>query len=67
MGIRLCYHASSPWEDESLALKVAFKATEKWEALKGGGMPCLVVFDTKDARETIKLDEGQRETDAKAF
>ena len=68
LSCRLFYHASNPWEGGALALKVAvIQATEKWETRKGGGAPCLVVFDTTDARETIKLDEEQRDTDAEAF
>ncbi|KAK0492528.1 hypothetical protein EDD18DRAFT_1410353 [Armillaria luteobubalina] len=68
MGVlrsRLFYHASNPWEDETLALKVALiQATENWETLTGGGAPCPTVFDAEDVRETMKLDEVLREADA---
>jgi hypothetical protein len=67
MGVlrrRLFYHASDPWEGETLALKVALiQATENWETLTGGGAPCPVVFDAEDVRETMKLDEEQRGAD----
>ena len=65
LGYRLFHHTSNPWEGESLTLKVALiQATEKWETLTGRGAPCPVVFDAEDVRETMKLDEEQRETDA---
>jgi len=61
---RLFYHASDPWEGETLALKVALiQATENWETLTGGGAPCPVAFDDEDVRETMKLDEVQRKAD----
>jgi hypothetical protein len=61
---RLFYHASEPWEGETLELKIALmKATENWETLTGGGAPCLVVFDAENVHETMKLDEVQREAD----
>ena len=37
-----------------------------WERLTGEGMPCPVVFDAEDVRETTKLNEVQRKAD-KAF
>ena len=61
---RLFYLASNPWEGETLALKVALiRATENWETITDGGMPCPVVFDDEDVRKTMKLDEVQREAD----
>lgn len=61
---RLFYHASDPWEGETLALKVALiEATEEWEKLTGGGAPCPVVFDAEDVRETLRLDAEQTEAD----
>ncbi|KAF8999017.1 protein kinase subdomain-containing protein PKL/CAK/Fmp29 [Hymenopellis radicata] len=61
---RLFYHASDPWEGETLALKVdLIQATENWETLTGGGAPCPLVFDAEDVRETMKLDEVQRGAD----
>jgi len=61
---RLFYYAGDPWEGETLALKVALiEATENWDTLTGGGAPCPVVFDAEDVRETMKLDEVQREAD----
>jgi hypothetical protein len=61
---RLFYHASDPWEGETIALKVALiEATEKWGRLTRGSEPCPVVFDVEDVRETMKLDAVQREAD----
>ena len=41
-------------------LKVALKAaTENWETLMGGGLPCPIVFDAEDVRKTKKLDDEQ--------
>jgi hypothetical protein len=61
---RLFHHASNPWEGETLELKVALiRATERWEALTGGGALCPVVFDAKDSRETTELNEVQRKAD----
>jgi len=61
---RLFCHASDPWEGETLALKVALiEAVENWETLTGGGAPCPVAFDAEDVRETMELDEEQREAD----
>ena len=61
---RLFCHASDPWEGETLALKVALiEAMENWETLTGGGALCPVVFDAEYVRETMKLDEVQREAD----
>ncbi|KAI5999162.1 protein kinase subdomain-containing protein PKL CAK Fmp29 [Pisolithus albus] len=49
---------------ETLALKVALiQATENWETLTGGDLPCPVVFDTEDVRATMKLDAKQSEAD----
>jgi hypothetical protein len=59
--------ASSPWEGETLELKVALiRATERWGRLTGGGAPCPVVFDAEDTRETAELNEAQGKAD-KAF
>lgn len=65
---RLFHHASNPWEGETLELKVALiRATELWETLTGGGgVPCPVVFNAEDARETLELNEVQGKAD-KAF
>ncbi|KAI6017895.1 protein kinase subdomain-containing protein PKL CAK Fmp29 [Pisolithus marmoratus] len=61
---RLFCHANDPWEGETLALKVALiEATENWETLTGGGLPCPVMFDAEDVRETMKLDAEQRGAD----
>lgn len=61
---RLFRYASDPWEGETLALKVALiQATENWETLTGGGLPCPVVFDAEDVRATMKLDAKQSEAD----
>ena len=67
MGVlrrRLFCYASDPWEGETLALKVALiQATKNWKMLTGGGLPCPVVFDPNDVRETMKLDAEQNEAD----
>lgn len=61
---RLFSYARAPWEGETLELKVALiQATENWETLSGGGLPCPIVFDPDDIRETMKLDAVQREMD----
>lgn len=61
---RLFSHASDPWEGETLELKIALiQATERWKTLAGGGLPCPVVFDPDDVRETMKLGAEQREAD----
>jgi hypothetical protein len=62
---RLFYHASDPWEGETLALKVALiEATEKWKTLtEGKDTLCPVAFDPEDVRKTMELDEEQREAD----
>ncbi|KIO03722.1 hypothetical protein M404DRAFT_9474 [Pisolithus tinctorius Marx 270] len=58
------HYAGDPWEGETLALKIALiQATERWKTLAGGGLPCPVVFDPDDVRETMKLGAEQREAD----
>ncbi|TFK86561.1 protein kinase subdomain-containing protein PKL/CAK/Fmp29 [Polyporus arcularius HHB13444] len=61
---RLFRHARAPWEGETLDLKVALiQATEKWETLTGGGLPCPIGLDPDDVRETMKLNAELRELD----
>jgi hypothetical protein len=61
---RLFDHVSDLWEGRTLELKVALiLAAERWETLTGEGAPCPVVFDTEDVRETMKLNDVQREAD----
>jgi hypothetical protein len=61
---RLFFHASDPWEGETLELKVALiAATENWDTLTGGGLPCPIAFDAEDVRKTKKLDKEQRGVD----
>ncbi|KAJ7665061.1 protein kinase subdomain-containing protein PKL/CAK/Fmp29 [Mycena polygramma] len=61
---RLFHHARAPWEGETIALKVALiEATQDWETLTGGGVPCPVAFDAEDARETMQLDEELKKRD----
>ncbi|KIK22004.1 hypothetical protein PISMIDRAFT_11881 [Pisolithus microcarpus 441] len=62
---RLCYHSRALWEGETLELKVALiQATEKWETLTGGNLPCLIAFDDPDdVRKTMELDAEQRKAD----
>ena len=53
---RLFYHAGVPWEGETHALEVTLiEATEIWERLTGEGVPCPVVFEPEDIRETKEL------------
>ena len=60
----LFHLASDMWDGETLALKVALiDATQNWETLTGGGVPCPVVFDPDDVHETMELDKEQREAD----
>lgn len=55
---RLFQQAGGPWEGETVELKTALiQATEEWEELTGGGVPCPVEFDAQDLRETMALDE----------
>ena len=55
---RLLEQAGAPWEGETVELKNALiEATERWEELTGGGVPCPVVFDAQDLRETTALNE----------
>lgn len=61
---RLFHHASTPWEAESLELKVALiEATEMWETLTGGDTPCPIAFDAEDVRKTMELKEEWEEAD----
>jgi hypothetical protein len=60
---RLFLHAGGPWEGESYDLKAALiQAAERWDELTGGGVPCPLVFDAKDLRETVdnKLRQASR-------
>lgn len=55
---RLFQQAGAPWEGETIELKNALiQATEKWEELTGGGVPCPVKFDAEDLRETTALNK----------
>ncbi|KAH9851402.1 protein kinase subdomain-containing protein PKL/CAK/Fmp29 [Lenzites betulinus] len=67
MGIlrrRIFIHARALWEGETFELKVPLiHATERWEALAGEGVPCPIVFDPNDVRETKKLHAVRREMD----
>ena len=63
---RLFSLASHPWEGETLWLKVALiQAMEHWEELIGGegGVPCPVVFDAEDVRQTMELNKEQEEAE----
>lgn len=61
---RLFDYTSAPWEGETLALKITLiEATENWETLTGGGLPCPVTFDAEDVRKTKELDVTQRRAD----
>ena len=37
---------------------------KNWKTLTGVGVPCPVVFDAEDVRQTMNLDEVQKRTDA---
>lgn len=55
---RLFLHAGGPWEGETFDLKAALvQATNKWEELTGGGVPCPLEFDAKDLDQTAVLDK----------
>ena len=53
---RLFDQAGAPWEGETHALKATLiEATEIWDRLTGGGVPCPVVFEPEDLRKTKEL------------
>ncbi|KAI0772853.1 kinase-like domain-containing protein [Trametes elegans] len=55
---RLFLYAGGPWEGETSDLKAALiQATNKWEELTGGGVPCPLEFNAKDLDETAALDK----------
>ncbi|KAF9068225.1 kinase-like domain-containing protein [Rhodocollybia butyracea] len=57
---RLFGQAGTPWEGETNDLKNSLiEATEIWGTLEGEGVPCPVVFETEDIRETEELSELQ--------
>ncbi|KAF8995944.1 protein kinase subdomain-containing protein PKL CAK Fmp29 [Cyathus striatus] len=61
---RLFISARNPWDGEPLSLKVALiHAIEEWEKLTEGGLPCPIMFDAEDVRETMKMVEIQKEGD----
>ena len=61
---KLFYHAGSPWEGETQALKVTLiEATEMWGNLTGGNVPCPIIFDPKDLRKTKELGEKLQQAD----
>ncbi|KAG6849906.1 hypothetical protein C0991_010926, partial [Blastosporella zonata] len=56
---RLFRYAGGPWEGESSDLKATLiRATERWDELTGGGVPCPLEFDAKDLRETTDLNKN---------
>ena len=58
---RLFQEAGAPWEGESFNLKIALiEATEKWNELAGGDVPCPIEFDAKDLHETEELSKQLR-------
>ncbi|KAF9030001.1 protein kinase subdomain-containing protein PKL CAK Fmp29 [Hymenopellis radicata] len=61
---RLCHHARSPWQGESLDLKLALiQAMETWKTLTGGGSPCPIVFDSDEVCHTRELETAQKKSD----
>ncbi|KAJ7135418.1 protein kinase subdomain-containing protein PKL/CAK/Fmp29 [Mycena crocata] len=53
---RLFHYAGAPWEGETHELKTTLiEATEIWGRLAGEGVPCPVVFDSEDLRNTKEL------------
>jgi hypothetical protein len=61
---RLFCYASNLREGETLALKFALiQASKNWKTITEGDLPCPVVFEPDDIRETMKLDEEQRGAD----
>ncbi|KAF8136009.1 hypothetical protein K438DRAFT_1882113 [Mycena galopus ATCC 62051] len=61
---QLFIRAGELWDGETLELKVELiRATKNWEELTGEGLPCPVVFDPRDVRETMELDVTKRKAD----
>ncbi|KAJ4464880.1 protein kinase subdomain-containing protein PKL/CAK/Fmp29 [Lentinula edodes] len=63
---RLFDGAGAPWEGETHTLKTALiEATEVWARLVGQGeaVPCPVVFDPEDLRQTKELSEKLQAVD----
>ncbi|KAF7288594.1 APH domain-containing protein [Mycena indigotica] len=59
---RLFLYAGGPWEGETFDLKAALiQATNKWEELTGGGVPCPLKFDSKDLEKTARVGKELRE------
>ncbi|KAJ3987972.1 kinase-like domain-containing protein [Lentinula detonsa] len=55
---RLFLHAGGPWEGETFGLKAALiQATNMWEELTGGGVPCPLEFDAEDLDEMAVIDK----------
>ncbi|TFY77349.1 hypothetical protein EWM64_g6662 [Hericium alpestre] len=50
--------AGAPWEGETHVLQATLiEATETWERLTGGGVPCPVEFEPEDLHKTKKLSK----------
>ena len=61
---RLFDHSGAPWEGETHSLKTTLiEATEMWEKLTGGGVPCPIVFEPEDLRKTKELSEKLKGAD----
>lgn len=61
---RLFQHSGGMWEGETFELKLALiEATENWDALTGGGVPCPIKFDAEEVREAKRMGKTQSEAD----
>ncbi|KZT33449.1 protein kinase subdomain-containing protein PKL/CAK/Fmp29 [Sistotremastrum suecicum HHB10207 ss-3] len=61
---RLCHQAGVPWQGETHDLKAALtEATERWEELTGGDVPCPIAFEPEDLHKTKELGERLRLAD----
>ena len=51
-------------QDKTFELKLALiEATENWDALTGGGVPCPIKFDAEEVREAKRMGKTQSEAD----
>ncbi|KAG6836010.1 hypothetical protein H0H93_012285 [Arthromyces matolae] len=61
---RLFEVAGFPWEGETQSLKVALiEMTDLWPKIAREGVPCPIVFDPEDLRDTKELGERLQQAD----
>lgn len=59
---RLFLYAGGPWEGETFELKAALiQATNEWNELTGGSVPCPLEFDARDLDDMAVLDKELNE------